>query len=122
MLSMLQHLDPTELGPVFEAIAAGGEPDQARRATLGVIARGSAVPEETHINMVRGYLPNATWPESLVITAVDVDDGSFVCWGVGDRVPLELAAAASCAVPGIFPPMNCRVPSSSNLRMRSMRR
>lgn len=105
MMAMLQHMDPTDLGPVFAAIEVGGEPDQMRRAELGLIARGSSQPEDLHIGMVRGYVPDAPWPKSLVVTAVDIEDGRFVSWTAADGVPLDRAAAASTAVPGIFPPI-----------------
>ena len=105
MVAMIEHVDPTQLGPVFAAIAAGGEPDQARRAELGAIAVGSTHPEEAHVEVIRGYLPDTPWPESLMITAVDIDDGAFVSWSAGDGIQLDRAAAASSAVPGVFPPI-----------------
>lgn len=106
MFTMLQQVDPVALGPVFEAIEAGGEPDQAKRAKLGAIARQSAQPEEAHLEVIRGYLPDVPWPDALVITAVDAGTGAFVSWSAADGLPLDRAVAASTAVPGVFPPIN----------------
>jgi NTE family protein len=44
------------------------------------------------------------WPErKLVVTAVDAVTGAFQTWDRESGVPLELALASSCTVPGLFP-------------------
>ena len=48
------------------------------------------------------------WPDRFLCTSVDTDDGSFVTWDRPSEVALESAVAASCAVPGIFPPIEIR--------------
>jgi NTE family protein len=103
--AMSLQMNPDVMGPVFAALMAGGEPDQARRAQLGAIARQTDVPEDLAIEIMRQYLPDIPWPGSLVIAAVDIDDGAFVSWGTDADVSLVLAAAASSAIPGIFPPI-----------------
>jgi NTE family protein len=102
---IVQHVNPAVMGPVFAVLMSGGEPDQARRAQLGAIARQSEVPEDLVIEVMRQYLPDVPWPRSLVIAAVDIDDGAFVAWGVDAGVSLVRAAAASSAIPGLFPPI-----------------
>jgi NTE family protein len=103
--AMVEQMNPDVMGPVFAALMSGGEADQARRAQLGAIARQTHVPEDLAIEIIRQYLPDIPWPGSLVIAAVDIDDGAFVSWGADAGVSLVRAAAASSAIPGIFPPI-----------------
>jgi NTE family protein len=47
-----------------------------------------------------------TWPtKKFSCTAIDTSDGSFMVWNNESDVPLSLAVASSCAVPGVFPPV-----------------
>ena len=103
--AIVKQMNPETIGPLFGALMSGGEPDQARRAQLGALARQTQVPEDMYIEVARQYLPAMPWPKPLIITAVDVDDGAFVSWGVAAGVSLVRAAAASSAVPGMFPPI-----------------
>jgi NTE family protein len=51
-------------------------------------------------------LGSDAWPEQpFVCTAIDAANGTFVAWDKHAGVPLGLAVASSCAVPGIFPPV-----------------
>jgi NTE family protein len=102
---LVRRADFDVLGPVVAAIIAGGEPDQARRAELGAIALRSPHPEAAHVDVVHRFLPDGPWPDQLVVTAVDVHDGGFISWGARDGIGLAEAAAASSAVPGMFPPI-----------------
>ena len=47
------------------------------------------------------------WPADgrLVVTAVDARTGALRCFSGADGVPLLDAVAASCAVPGVYPPV-----------------
>lgn len=46
------------------------------------------------------------WPQTpLLITAVDCKSGEGRVFERGDGVPIERAVAASCTVPGMFPPV-----------------
>jgi NTE family protein len=103
--AIVKQMNPETIGPLFGALMAGGEPDQARRAQFGALARQTQVPEDMYIEVARQYLPAMPWPKPLIITAVDGDDGAFVSWGVAAGVALVRAAAASSAVPGMFPPI-----------------
>jgi NTE family protein len=103
--SILQQMNPEALGPVFAVLMAGGDPDPARRAQVGAIARQTQVREGLFVKLIGQYLPAVPWPRPLVITAVDVDDGAFVWWGANAGVPMVRAAAASSSLPGIFPPV-----------------
>ena len=103
--AIIRQMNMETVGPLFAALLAGGEPDQARRAQLGALARQTQVSEDQYIDVARQYLPSMPWPTPLIITAVDVDDGAFVAWGADAGVSLVRAVAASTAVPGMFPPI-----------------
>lgn len=46
------------------------------------------------------------WPaKALRITGVDAESGDWIVWENECGVPLHLAVASSCTVPGIFPPV-----------------
>ena len=50
-------------------------------------------------------LSGATWPASLVVVAVDALNGRPAYFTATSGVPLEQAIAATCALPGVFPPV-----------------
>src|SRR6266536_520614 len=85
--AILQQMNPETIGPLFGALMAGGEPDQARRAQLGALALQTQVLEDLYIEVARQYLPAMSWPKPLIITAVDVGDGAFVSWDAAAGVP-----------------------------------
>ncbi len=70
-------------------------------------ARAGRVPTvEQRLEVIRSRLPSTEWPErDLRITVVDARSGEFRVITRTDRVPLVDAVAASCAVPGVFPPI-----------------
>jgi len=103
--AIVAQVNPETIGPLFGALLSGGEPDQARRAQLGALALYTKIPEDLYIEVASQYMPETSWPEPLIITAVDVDDGAFVAWDAAAGVSVVRAAAASSAVPGIFPPV-----------------
>ena len=78
-----------------------------RRARLGRLAvRATAVDEAARIAVIESRLPVHEWPDtSLRITAVDVETGEFRAFDRDSGVPMVVAVAASCAVPGVWPPV-----------------
>ena len=62
-------------------------------------------PEESFISFFAD-LDGAAWPKGFACTAVDTESGEFVVWDERSGVPLQLAVATSCSVPGIFPPIS----------------
>lgn len=74
---------------------------------VGAAARTTARDEEAHIARITSLLPaTAGWPQRrLLVTAVDTESGEPVAWHSGSGVPLNLAVAASCAVPAVYPPV-----------------
>jgi NTE family protein len=85
---------------------ARGGPD-AELARVGAFARAaSTASEATFMEVIASALmPVTEWPDELLLTAIDAHEGSLVAFDSRSGVPLLLAAAASAAVPGIFPPI-----------------
>ena len=62
--------------------------------------------EQERLDVIGSRLVTTEWPErSLVITAVDAETGEFRTFDRTSGVPLVQAVAASCAVPGVYPPV-----------------
>jgi NTE family protein len=94
---------PDEL---IEAFLGTSQDPEATRRRLGELAReADTIPEDEFLASFGSQLGEAAWPEGFVCTAVDAHDGSFLAFDAGAGVPLLRAVAASCAVPGIFPPI-----------------
>jgi len=83
----------------------------AFRRRVGSIAlaaekAGLTPSEQERIDVIGGRLVNSEWPErSFVVTAVDAETGEFRPFDRDSGVPLVQAVAASCAVPGVYPPV-----------------
>jgi NTE family protein len=80
---------------------------QRARARIGRLALAAkTVPEAERKAVIEARLPVHTWPErKLLITAVDAMTGEFVTFDKDGDVSLVDAVAASCAVPGVWPPV-----------------
>lgn len=76
-------------------------------AEMGQLALGArTVPPEQRLAVIADRLPSADWPErALRITAVDADSGEFLAFDRCSGVTLVEAVTASCAVPGVYPPI-----------------
>ena len=99
----LGRVDPTLMAQIM---GRGFGLDASVRATIGKLAaRADAGPEGEYIDRVAALLPGDAWPPGLAVTAVAIDDGEFVVWNEHSGVQLSRAVAASCAGPGVFPPV-----------------
>jgi NTE family protein len=89
------------------AMFGGSRTPRKVRARIGKIAAGAdTVPEAERIGVIESRLPVREWPDrALRITAVEVETGEFRAFDRDAGVPLVLAVAASCAVPGVWPPV-----------------
>jgi NTE family protein len=99
--------DFAALMQVFTA-GAGAADAQTARARVGAAALAvKTMPEEARLEIIAARLPVHEWPnkQRLAITAVDTQTGAWVIFDHNAAVPLALAVAASCAVPGIYPPI-----------------
>jgi NTE family protein len=101
-----ERMDPELTGRIFARNPMAGESDQGRRAEIGAMASLAAIGlEDRFVELIARFLPDAPWPSALAIAAVDVENGAFVAWRADSGVSLVRAVAASCAVPGVFPPV-----------------
>jgi NTE family protein len=81
------------------------------RRRVGALAlqaeRTGATPtEQQRLDVIGSRLVSTGWPQRrLVVTAVDAATGEFRPFDRESGEPLVAAVAASCAVPGVYPPV-----------------
>jgi NTE family protein len=77
------------------------------RARIGAMALAApTVPEAERRAVLAGRMPVREWPDRrLLITAVDAGSGEFVVFDRDSGIALLDAVGASCAVPGVWPPV-----------------
>ena len=82
------------------------------RRRIGALAlaaekAGATPSEQERLDVIGARLVSTQWPQRrLVITAVDAGTGEFRPFDRDSGVPLLHAVAASCAVPGVYPPVS----------------
>jgi len=91
-------------------LAAVSDPDATltqRRQRIGAVALAAGtVAEPVRREVIAQRLPSHVWPErALRVTAIDVDTGELALFDRDSGVALVDAVAASCAVPGAWPPV-----------------
>ena len=83
--------------------------DKARRQMqrIGEVALATeTVPEAVRREVIAQRLPSNEWPDRVLrITAIDIASGELVVFDRDSGVGLVDAVAASCAVPGAWPPV-----------------
>jgi NTE family protein len=91
---------------MLNALANASSPQEAR-AKLGEVALATqTVPESVRRDIIAARLPSPEWPDrNLVVTACDAVTGEFVTFDRTSGVELVDAVAASCSVPGVWPPV-----------------
>jgi NTE family protein len=79
----------------------------AARARIGALAlRARTQPEASRRAVIESRLPIRAWPSGkLQVTAVDAGTGEFTVFDAASGAGLVDAVAASCAVPGVWPPV-----------------
>jgi NTE family protein len=100
-------LDPEEMMRELGTALAGKQPGTEMFQALGSYAlRARTVPESVRRPVIERRLPSHDWPDrDLRIVAVDAMAGIPRVFTSADEVELVDAVAASCAVPGIWPPV-----------------
>lgn len=69
-------------------------------------AAGRTPSLEERLAVIASRLPSGSWPErDLWLTTVDATSGAFRVLTATSGVDLVTAVAASCAVPGVYPPV-----------------
>ncbi len=107
-VELTPRIDPLLLAEGFAVLSDQSlRPVEKRRRLGGLALRAPLGPDEPHVARFAETLPVHTWPAEprLVVTAIDTGTGELVAWDAGSRVPLPAAVAASCALPGVFPPV-----------------
>jgi len=89
------------------ALAATIRDPQRGRARLGAMALAARTPTEAERRAVlESRIIVGDWPQRrLQVTAVAADNGEFVAFDRDSGVALIDAVGASCAVPGVWPPV-----------------
>ena len=99
-------LDLEEMGRAFAAAMRDATGEQDMRARLGAWARSVEGDEQERLDIIAARLPVHAWPDrDLRVTAVDTASGESVAFDRDRGVDLVHAVAASCAVPGVWPPV-----------------
>ena len=101
--------DLAQMMEAFSQAVAGAGPDsKAIRARIGAYALAvPTISEAERRLIIEARLPVHTWPpQRLLIVAVDTETGEEYIMDRESGVSLVDAVAASCAVPGIWPPVS----------------
>jgi NTE family protein len=103
-MQSLDHAAVAQVDALWFATPFG--PDQATCAEIGRLARAAPTGSpERFEGAIGAILPDREWPAALHVTAIDAEDGSLRLFDAGSGVALVKAVAASCSVPGVFPPV-----------------
>jgi NTE family protein len=89
------------------AVLVGSRAPRAVRKRLGRLALRADGDEAARVAVIDARLPVKEWPAErlLRVTAVDAETGEFRVFDRDSGVPMVRAVAASCAVPGVWPPV-----------------
>src|SRR5262252_2468898 len=98
---------PRTIARFIWAVAPARRNPLKARIRLGRMAvRARTEPAAQRGAVVAARLGTHEWPtRNLLITAVDADTGEFATFDSGSGVDLVDAVGASCAVPGVWPPV-----------------
>ena len=91
----------------LQVLADPSVPAQQARAQVGAMALAAPTHDEaTYLARMEPLVPVRDWPDrDLRLIVVDTADGRDVVLDSSSGAPLRLAVAASCAVPGLMPPV-----------------
>lgn len=98
-------VDVPALWARFAEVLADCPPEQMRSRIGALALETETVPEEARRRVMADRLPVHAWPQGLVVTVVDAVTGDRLALDASSGHPLVDAVAASCAVPGVWPPV-----------------
>lgn len=100
-------VDFEDLMTRFVAAAGGAQGAEDMRRRIGALALDTpTVSEAVRRAVIAARLPDPSWPDrTLLVTAVDAHSGELTVFTRESDVELADAVAASCAVPGVWPPV-----------------
>jgi NTE family protein len=88
------------------AIMLGSRDPARARIRMGKLALSAKTESEAARRVIfAGLLEGRPWPGQLRITAVDAQSGDFTVFDASGPASLLDAVGASCAVPGVWPPV-----------------
>ncbi|MFJ4521156.1 patatin-like phospholipase family protein [Streptomyces sp. NPDC088810] len=91
---------------IAAATGSAASVPELRRAVGRVALAARTVSEAERRAVIESRLPDHGWPErALKVVAVDAESGEPRVFDRDSGVPLVDAVAASCAVPGVWPPV-----------------
>jgi NTE family protein len=102
------EVDTDAYGAKLAELIANAKDVGSLRIAIGAMALAApTVAEAERLEIIAARLSVRDWParQGLVVTAVDAESGEFVAFDRDSGVPLVHAVAASCAVPGVWPPV-----------------
>ena len=103
------EIDAVTIGRMFLGAMRDAENATEMRAALGRAALDAdTVPEAARRAVIAHRLPVHDWPagRDVRVVAADAESGAVRVFTAEDGVPLIDAVAASCAVPGVWPPVS----------------
>lgn len=101
---------PVLFGFASAVLLSRGDPERVGRRlgrwAVDRAAAGKTPTAEERFEAIRERLTSLEWPERrLLVTAVETHLGELKVFDGSDGVPLLEAVSASCAVPGVYPPV-----------------
>lgn len=103
--------DLAPLAAMINRLVAGKDPPEQMHAKIGAWALKAhpIIPEDIFVGLFERLLPANSWTTTpFECTAVDTADGAFKVWDKTSGVSLADAVASSCAVPGVFAPVEIK--------------
>jgi NTE family protein len=100
--------DLSFLADKLQQMGTGKRSQQSIRAEIGEWAKKvrPVVSESKFVASYQRRFPEKEWPgRAYECTSVEAEDGSLSVWNRSSGVPLAVAVASSCALPGIFAPV-----------------
>ncbi|MDT7739215.1 MAG: hypothetical protein QOK09_2584, partial [Mycobacterium sp.] len=91
----------------LQAVADPHSTVTQKRQRIGAVALATeTVAEPVRRDVIAGRLPSRHWSDRVLrVTAIDIDTGKLVVFDRDSGVKLVDAVTASCAVPGVWPPV-----------------
>ncbi len=94
------------IGRLLWIMNTSRDPMRARARVGHWALAARTMPEADRRKVIEGRLPASEWPaRNLKITAVDARTGAFTVFDSAGDAGLVDAVGASCAVPGVWPPV-----------------
>jgi NTE family protein len=95
--------DPAAVGEIFRVWGGFDAMTPERSAQVGGLARKA--PTASQEELLATFIDDGSgWPDMpLLVCATDCESGELRAFTKDDGVPINVACAASCSVPGLFP-------------------